>query len=257
MSIKITTWNINGFRAMYGKGFRPWLEECRSDIVCLQEIKVQVPQLKPDQLDYPNYPSIFWNSAEKPGYSGVATFCRETPMFHQNGLDKDEYDSEGRVCITKYPNFSLFNVYFPNGQRGQDRVDYKLSFYEHLLGHVNALRASGEEVIITGDFNTAHKEIDLARPKENAKISGFLPIEREMVDKYLDSGLIDAFRYIHPEKIQYTWWNYVTGSRSRNVGWRIDYFLITPGLLDLVDDVIIHDDVLGSDHCPVSLILKE
>ena len=175
MSIKITTWNINGFRAMYGKGFRSWLEESRPDIACLQEIKVQVPQLKPDQLDYPDYASIYWNSAEKPGYSGVATFSRETPNYQQNGLDREEYDREGRVLITKYPNFSLFNVYFPNGQRGQDRVEYKLSFYDHLLFQVNEMRAAGEEVIITGDFNTAHKEIDLARPKENSNTSGFLP----------------------------------------------------------------------------------
>lgn len=255
--MKITTWNVNGYRAAYTKGFRSWLESANSDIVCLQEIKVQVNQLTPDQLSYPDYTDIYWNSAEKPGYSGVATFCKSKPIFQQNGLERDEFDREGRVCITKYPGFSLFNVYFPNGQRGHDRVVYKLNFYDHLLNHVQQLRQAGEEVIITGDFNTAHSEIDLAHPKENSETSGFLPEERAMIDKYLETGLVDIFRILYPDKVQYTWWTYITAARARNIGWRIDYFLITPGLIDRVEDSIIHDDVPGSDHCPVSLILKQ
>ncbi len=256
MGTKITTWNINGYRAIYGKDFRGWLDNHKGDIICLQEIKVQVGQLKPEQLSFPEYPVTFWYSAERPGYSGVATFSRETPLFQQNGLENVDYDKEGRVCITKYPRFTLFNVYFPNGQRGQDRLDYKLHFYDHLLTYVNHLREKGEEVIITGDFNTAHREIDLAHPKENSETSGFLPEERAMVDKYLSTGLIDIYRHLYPDKVQYTWWSYVTGARNRNIGWRIDYFLITPGLQDSVEDVVIQDETQGSDHCPVSLILK-
>lgn len=254
--MKITTWNVNGYRAAYSKGFRNWVNSSEADVLCLQEIKVKVDQLTEEQLSYPAYSAIYWNPAERPGYSGVATFCRETPDFHQFGLERDEFDREGRVCITKFPRFTLFNIYFPNGQRGHDRVEYKLNFYLHLLEHIQALRSSGEEVIITGDFNTAHSEIDLAHPKENAETSGFLPEEREMIDRYLQTGLIDIYRQLYPDKVQYTWWTYVTAARRRNVGWRIDYFLITPGLLSNVLDVVIHDDIQGSDHCPVSLLLN-
>lgn len=256
MSTKITSWNINGYRAILGKGFQSWLSSADPDILCLQEIKVQTHQLKPDQLDYKEYKTILLNSAERPGYSGVATFSKETPQFHQFGMGKDEFDKEGRLIITKYPEFTLINGYFPNGQRGQDRVDYKLKFYDDLLDIINRHRSGGEEVIITGDFNTAHTERDLANPKENAGTSGFLPEEREKVDKYLQTGLVDIFRKLYPDKIQYSWWTYITNARSRNIGWRIDYFLISEGLVSRVEDVIIHDDVMGSDHCPVSLILK-
>jgi exodeoxyribonuclease-3 len=256
MGIKISSWNVNGYRAIYSKGFRNWVDSSDADVICLQEIKVQTHQLTEEQLNYPAYSSIYWNPAQKPGYSGVATLCKQAPSYQQNGLERDEFDREGRVCITKFPGFTLFNIYFPNGQRGHDRVEYKLNFYEHLLNHVQALRLAGEEVILTGDFNTAHTEIDLAHPKENADTSGFLPEERAMVDKYLRTGLIDIFRYLYPDKVQYTWWTYITGARKRNIGWRIDYFLITPGLVDRVVDAVIHDDIQGSDHCPVSLLLK-
>ena len=256
MGTIITTWNINGYRAILGKGFQEWVSNADPDILCLQEIKVQVHQLKQEQLEYQGYEAIYWNPAEKPGYSGVATFSRKAPLFHQNGLGKEEFDREGRLIFTKYPEFTLINGYFPNGQRGQDRVDYKLKFYEHLLDHVNQLRSKGEEIIITGDFNTAHSEIDLAHPRENTGTSGFLPEERAMLDIYLQTGLVDIFRQLYPEKIQYTWWTYITNARSRNIGWRIDYFLISQGLIHKVDDVIIHDQVMGSDHCPVSILLK-
>ena len=256
MATRITTWNINGYRAALNKGFKDWLENEKPDIVCLQEIKVQLHQLSGDQKTYADYPATYWNPAQKPGYSGVATFCMNHPAQYQAGIGIPEYDSEGRVLLTKFPGFSLFNVYFPNGQRGQERVDYKLSFYQHLLDLVQQLRANGEEVIITGDYNTAHREMDLARPRENAKTSGFLPEERAMVDRYLGTGLVDIFRQLYPDKVQYTYWDMVTGARKRNVGWRIDYFLITPELVPLVQDAVIHDEVLGSDHCPLSLILK-
>lgn len=256
MTIRITTWNINGYRAALNKGFKNWLENEKPEIVCLQEIKVQVHQLSEEQKTYTGYPAIFWNPAQKPGYSGVATFCREQPAQYQAGFGVEEFDSEGRVLLTKFPGISLFNVYFPNGQRGQERVDYKLIFYQHLLDLVQQLRANSEEIIITGDFNTAHREMDLARPRENAKTSGFLPEERAMVDRYLETGLVDIFRQLYPDKVQYTYWDMVSGARKRNVGWRIDYFLITPGLIPQVQDAVIHDEVLGSDHCPLSLILK-
>lgn len=257
MSTTITSWNINGYRAVYKKGFRNWVEEFQPDIICLQEIKVQVHQLLDEQKYYDGYSDISWNPAEKPGYSGVATISKTTPIYTKAGMDEPEYDIEGRVILTTYPGFSLFNVYFPNGKRGSHRVEYKLSFYEHLLKKIQELRESGQEVIITGDYNTAHREIDLARPKENSKISGFLPEERAMIDRYLETGLVDIFRKLYPDKEnQYTWWDMVTRARERNVGWRIDFFLITPGLVDLVEDAVIHDQVQGSDHCPISLILK-
>jgi exodeoxyribonuclease III len=255
MGLRICTWNVNGYRAVNNKGFREWLDREQPDILCLQEIKVKPEQLSELQLNIPGY-SILWNPAQRPGYSGVATFYKTPPEAFELGIGQEHFDIEGRVIRTKQNGFTLFNVYFPNGQRGKDRVDYKLNFYRDLLAIYDDLVASGEQVIITGDFNTAHTEIDLAHPKENQETSGFLPEERAMVDVYLEHGMIDIFRKIYPDKKQYTWWTYIFQARSRNVGWRIDYYLISPGLVDLVTDVVIHDDVPGSDHCPVSLYLR-
>jgi len=253
--MKITTWNVNGYRAISGKGFPAWLEQTNPDILCLQEIKSKPVQLTEQQLNIPGY-TIHWNPAERPGYSGVATFLRKHPEQLVLGLGNPKFDVEGRVIQTVHDGFRLFNIYFPNGQRGKDRVDYKLEFYRELLALYDSLIAAGEEVIITGDFNTAHHEIDLANPKQNQETSGFLPEERAMVDEYVKHGMVDVFRHLYPEKVQYTWWTYITNARARNVGWRIDYYMISPNLVSRVADVQIHDDVMGSDHCPVSLILK-
>lgn len=250
----ICTWNINGFRAAWGKGFKEWLVKESPDILCLQEIKAKPEQLTAEQLNIPGY-TVQWNPAQRPGYSGVATFFKAAPDDFSFGLGIEKFDVEGRVIRSKQNGFNLFNIYFPNGQRGKDRVDYKLEFYSELLNIYNGLVAAGEQVIITGDFNTAHEEIDLARPKDNQETSGFLPEERAWVDRYVENGMIDIFRHLYPDKAQYTWWTYLFQSRARNVGWRIDYFMISPGLLERVKDVVIRDEVMGSDHCPVSLYI--
>ena len=254
--MKITTWNVNGIRAAMNKGFLDWFAEAGPDILCLQEVKAYKEQVSEDLTQVSGYHQ-FWNSAERAGYSGVATFSKIEPISTTPGFGVETYIGEGRTIVTQYPGFYLFNIYFPNGQRDQGRLDYKLGFYEALLAYCDELIAAGNEVIITGDFNTAHKEIDLANPKSNEKTSGFLPIEREWIDRYLEHGFIDAFRELYPEKVQYSWWTYRFGARSRNVGWRLDYYLVTKGVMEKVKDVVIHDGVMGSDHCPVSLILND
>lgn len=252
--MKITTWNVNGLRAALGKGFSGWLQAEQPDVLCLQEIKAKPEQLSDDQKTFPGY-EVVWNPADRPGYSGVATFLHGTEMEAERGLGEPKFDVEGRVIRTRHDHFLLYNIYFPNGQRGQDRVDYKLEFYSHLLNICDKLHSKDENIIITGDFNTAHKPIDLKNSKENEKTSGFLPEERVWIDHYLDHGFVDIFRHLYPDKVQYTWWTYITNARARNVGWRLDYFLISKKLISHVKDVIIRDDVMGSDHCPVTLII--
>jgi exodeoxyribonuclease-3 len=252
--MKITTWNVNGFRAAWGKSLREWVIAESPDVVCLQEIKVTPQQLTEEQRNFPGYSAI-WNPAQKLGYSGVATFCRKDPLEVALGFEVPHFDIEGRSIRTQHLDFLLYNIYFPNGQRGQERLDYKLGFYSHLLEQCDVLHAAGENIIITGDFNTAHKPIDLRNPKENEKNSGFLPEERAWVDKYLEHGFVDIYRLLYPERIQYTWWTYRMGARQRNVGWRLDYFLISEKLAARVKDIVIHEDVLGSDHCPVTLVI--
>ncbi len=253
--MKIITWNVNGLRAALKKGVLEWIVEQSPDVMCLQETRVLPEQLTVEQRKVPGY-EIVWNPAEKKGYSGVATWTKENALEMSLGLGEERFDVEGRVIRTRFPDFYLYNIYFPNGQRGHDRVEYKLEFYENLLEQCNALHAAGESIIITGDFNTAHNEIDLKNHKSNHKTSGFLPVERAMIDKYLANGFVDPFRALYPDKEQYSWWSYRAAARSRNVGWRIDYFLISENLLPRVEDVIIHDDAMGSDHCPVELQIK-
>lgn len=251
--MKILTWNVNGLRAILSKGIWPQIEALTPDVVCLQEIKS-----RPDQLDTTQSAQIstwqqLWNPAQKPGYSGVASLLRSPVLEQRFGLGKDEFDSEGRVIVTRHPGFLLFNIYFPNGQRGQERVKYKLDFYALLLDLCQALHETGEQIILTGDFNTAHRPIDLKNPKSNEKTSGFLPEERAMIDLYLERGFVDIYRQLYPERIQYTWWTYIGNARARNVGWRLDYYLVSPGLVNKVRDVVIYDHIPGSDHCPVML----
>jgi exodeoxyribonuclease-3 len=253
--MKITTWNVNGIRAALGKGLKEWLFAESPDMFCVQEIKAMPQQLTDEQKNFSGY-SIIWNPAERPGYSGVATFCQKEPLEVVLGLDEPRFDLEGRVIRTRHLDFLLYNIYFPNGQRGQERVDYKLDFYARLLKICDSQHASGENIIITGDFNTAHMPIDLRNPKENEKNSGFLPEERVWVDKYLENGFVDIYRRLNPERVQYTWWTYRMAARQRNVGWRIDYFLVSEKLAGRVKDVVIHDDVPGSDHCPVTLVIN-
>ena len=254
--MRITTWNVNGIRAAINKGFVDWANTYEKDVLCLQEIKAFPEQIPEVALNLNSY-KLLINSAIRPGYSGVASYFKQEPEEIRFGLGIEKFDEEGRVIRSKHKDFYLYNIYFPNGQRGQDRVDFKLEFYETLLTECNGLHSQGEKIIITGDFNTAHTEIDLANPKENQKTSGFLPEEREMITKYLKNGFKDAYRELYPEKIEYTWWTYRFGARRRNIGWRLDYFLVSDSLMSDVNDVVILGDVEGSDHCPVTLIIGE
>jgi exodeoxyribonuclease-3 len=251
----ITTWNVNGIRAAFKNGADQWWEKYDPDVLCLQEIRAQPDQLTTAQRESLEKRHSTWNPAEKAGYSGVATFTKIPPLDTIIGLGIPRFDLEGRVIQTILAKFRLFNIYFPNGGRDLSRVGYKLDFYQELLEICDQLHNEGESIIITGDFNTSHQEIDLRNPEANAGNTGFLPEEREWIDIYLDHGFIDIFREMYPEREQYTWWTYRMNARERNVGWRLDYFLISESLLGDVEDVIIHDDVLGSDHCPVSLLI--
>ena len=253
--MEIVTFNVNGLRAILKKNFMDWFKNQNPDILCLQEIKASKEQVNADIIEVEDY-NVYWNSAERPGYSGVLTFSKEPPADIQFGLGIDRFDKEGRLIRTKFPEFTLLNVYFPNGKMSDERLKFKLDYYDAFLEFSENLKKSGEELIITGDLNTAHKEIDLANPKENEKYSGFLPIEREWMDKFVSYGYIDTFRHFHPDPKQYTWWTYRFKARERNIGWRIDYFFVTKGLIDKVQDSTILKDVYGSDHAPILLKLK-
>ena len=254
--MKLISWNVNGLRAALRNGFLDALQTMAPDILCLQEIKLQQEQIPEEIKTLANYKS-YWHFAQKKGYSGVATLTRTEPAEVRLGLGIDKFDSEGRVLITEFEPFVLFNIYFPNGQRDHGRVEYKLEFYAELLEIVNALRDQGRRVIITGDFNTAHKEIDLKNPKSNQNTSGFLPEEREWIDRYLQNGWIDTFRHFYPDlPEQYTWWSYRFNARKRNIGWRIDYFMISENLLPYLKDAFILPEIRGSDHCPVGMELE-
>ena len=254
--MKLISWNVNGVRAVVKKGFLDWLEQEQPDVVCLQETKAHIDQLAEEILTDHGY-HTYWHSGERRGYSGVATFCKTEPLYVQEGLGIERYDVEGRVLITEHENFLLYNIYFPNGQKDDERLQYKLDFYDDLLPIINEQAESGNNVVVTGDWNTAHHPIDLARPKENVKTSGFMPVEREKLDIYVENGWVDTFRLFHQGGERYSWWTYRIGARERNVGWRIDYFFVNEGFVENIVDGDIHDEVMGSDHCPVSLELSE
>ncbi len=252
--IKIVSWNVNGVRAAEKKGLLAWLAAGNADIVALQETKASPEQLS-DTLRCPPGYHADWCAAEKKGYSGVATFSRVSPLSVSRGFGDPRFDADGRVLVSTFADFVFFNIYFPNGGRGPEWVDYKLRFYTRFLEIVGELMAAGRSVVVVGDVNTAYAEIDLARPRENAKISGFMPEERAALGKFFDAGLIDTFLYLHPSEVKYSWWTQRAGARERNVGWRIDYVLVSPNLRDRIVDADIHCEVTGSDHCPVSLTL--
>ena len=253
--MKITTWNINGIRAATGKKFLDWIQSNQAEIVCLQEIKAKEDQIDVEAINQIGYQYIF-NPAQRPGYSGTAILYRNAIPEFILGLGEERFDSEGRVIRCVFPDFELFNIYFPNGGEENARVPYKLDFYAYLLDLCDRMQKTGKEIIITGDFNTAHKEIDLKNPKANEKNTGFLPEERAWIDRYLEHGFIDAFRRIYPDVIKYTWWTYRFSARAKDIGWRLDYYLVTKGIMERIKDVGVHSEVLGSDHCPVSLILE-
>ena len=252
--MKLISWNVNGIRAAVKKGFLDYLDQEQPDILCIQESKAHKEQLTSEILKDHGY-CTYWHSGVKKGYSGVATFCKEEPLFIQEGLGIEKYDVEGRVLLTEHKDFLLYNIYFPNGQKDETRLKYKLDIYDDLLHIINDQVESGNNVIVTGDWNTAHHPVDLARPKENINTSGFMPVEREKLYIYVEEGWVDTFRLFHEEGERYSWWTYRFGARDRNVGWRIDYFFVNEGMADLCIDADIHHNVFGSDHCPVSLVL--
>lgn len=252
--MKLVTWNVNGLRACEQKGFSPWLESFKPDVLCMQEIKAEPDQLAASLRDPAGYTPT-WHPAEKKGYSGVATWSNR-PGTVKVGLGIPEYDREGRVVFHRFDDFTLVNVYFPNGQRDLGRVPFKLAFYDALLKQLLERRAAGENLIVCGDWNTSHEPLDLANPGPNSKCTGFLPEERAEITRWLSSGFRDVFRERHPgEKGHYTWWSYRPGVREKNIGWRLDYFLISDGFIHRVKDVYHLPDVMGSDHCPVVLEL--
>lgn len=255
--MRITTWNVNGLRAVLGKGVWEWVEAYDPDVLCMQEIKAKPEQLTEKQHALFEGYKVRWNPAERPGYSGTLTFSKQGWVEDKLGFGVEKFDSEGRLIETRFEDFILFNIYFPNGGRDHARVPFKLEFYETLLDYCSKLHGEGKKIVITGDINTAHQEIDLKNPKSNQKTTGFLPEERAWITKYLENGFVDAFRVLYPEKEQYTWWTYRSNARARNVGWRLDYFMVSEALMPMVEDVVTHDDVMGSDHCPVTLVLKD
>jgi exodeoxyribonuclease-3 len=254
--MKILSWNVNGIRAATKKGLFEWIKKELPDILCLQEIKAMPVQVLPHLRNIPGY-ITYWNPATRKGYSGVVTYTKEKPTEVVKRFGIEKFDSEGRILITKFPSFVLFNIYFPNGKQNKERLEYKLDFYTTFLDYADNLKAKGNNIIVCGDFNTAHKEIDLARPKENANLSGFLPIERAWIDTFIDHGYIDTFRHFNKNPDQYTWWDFKTRARERNVGWRIDYFFVNKEFIPYVNKAFIHQDIMGSDHCPVGIEIEE
>jgi exodeoxyribonuclease-3 len=255
MLLRLLSWNVNGIRAIAKKGFINWLRSENADIICIQETKARVEQV-PKEVAHPKGYHCFWSSAERKGYSGTLTYSRIKPESVLLGMGETRFDSEGRIVMTQYPDFVLFNVYFPNGQKDQERLRYKLDFYDKFLEVADSYKERGLGVVVCGDLNTAHKEIDLARPKENSGRSGFLPVERDWMDKLVSHGYVDSFREFSKEPGMYSWWDYKTRARERNVGWRLDYFFVSENIVSKLKGAFIQKDVMGSDHCPVGVVLE-
>lgn len=254
--MKIYSWNVNGIRAASRGGFSRWFEETKPDIVAIQEAKATPEQLDDLQRNPLNYHS-FWNPAEKAGYSGVAIYSKKEPLSVTNGFGIPEFDREGRVIVAEYPDFVIVNSYFPNSQRDHARLPYKLAFCEAMLKFTKKRVAQGKNVILCGDYNIAHKEIDLKNPKSNQDNAGFLPEERAWMDEFLARGFVDTFRHFEKGPNHYSWWSYRPGVREKNVGWRLDYHCVNEDFLDRVKASRIHPTVRGSDHCPVEIELKK
>lgn len=250
--MRIYSWNINGLRAIAKKNFFEWINEENPDILCVQETKIQEHQLVDELTNIEGYYSFF-SFAEKKGYSGVATYTKKKPINVYHGIGIEEFDNEGRILITEFEEFTIFNIYFPNGQRDEERLDYKLRFYDALLEFCNDLIKKDKKLIICGDYNTAHTPMDIKNAKANEKTSGFLPIEREWIDKLIENGYVDTFRKLNPETIKYSWWSYRFKARERNTGWRIDYHFVSDNLIKNVKKADILTEVYGSDHCPVMI----
>ncbi|XPV76698.1 MAG: exodeoxyribonuclease III [Desulfovibrio sp.] len=253
--MKILSWNVNGYRAVLKKGFSDWLQSCGCDVVMVQETKANPDQLKEEEVNPENF-STGWNwSKVKKGYSGTAIFSRQEPISISYGLPDEAYQGEGRVVLAEYEEFYLFNIYFPNGQMSEERLEFKMGFYDSFLKYAETLRKK-KPIVVGGDFNTAHQEIDLKNPKNNEDASGFLPSERAWLDKFISYGYIDTFRMFDKSADQYSWWSYRFNARKNNAGWRIDYFFISEELRKNVKNAWIAQDIEGSDHCPVGIELE-
>jgi len=249
---RLLSWNVNGIRAAHRKGFTDWMAQEKPDILCIQETKAHPDQLPRDLTHMAGY-QAHYSSAIRRGYSGVATYSRRPPLAVSSGIGIDRFDSEGRILVTTFDEFTVFNIYFPNGKSSPERLQYKMDFYSAFLDHVTSRLRQGEKIVICGDVNTAHTAIDLARPRENENISGFLPEERAWIDHLIDSGFIDTFRFFEKGGDHYTWWDYKTRARERNTGWRIDYFFVSENLAGQLTSACILSDVPGSDHCPIGI----
>lgn len=254
-TFKLLSWNVNGIRSCASKTFFNWFASETPDIICLQETKAHPDQLD-ETLTMPTGYVSHWDSAEKRGYSGVATWTKHQPHKLSRGLGVRKFDAEGRTLITEYEHFVLINAYFPNSQRDHARVDYKIDYCKTMAEFCMDLRRQNKHVIICGDFNIAHRPIDLRNPKQNENNAGYLPVERAWMDKFLDLGFVDIFRRRTADPHHYTWWSYRPGVREKNIGWRIDYFIISPELERFVVNAYHQPQVLGSDHCPIGLELK-
>jgi exodeoxyribonuclease III len=252
--IKIISWNVNGIRAVEKKGFVDWMQLESPDILCVQETKAHPEQLSQELKEVDEYES-FWASAEKRGYSGVAIYTKKKPL-EVRVLGDERFDSEGRVLILLFDDFAVVNAYFPNSQEGGKRLDYKLDFCNTLLETCDSYVKQGIQIVLTGDYNIAHKRIDLKNPDRNENNPGFFPVERAWMDQFIEAGYVDTFRLFCQDPDQYTWWSYRFRAREKNIGWRIDYQCVSAGLRDSVEESGIMSDVMGSDHCPVSLVLK-
>lgn len=249
--MKFISWNVNGLRACVGKEFEQQFKDLDADFFCLQETKMQAGQL---DLSFPGYES-YWNYADKKGYSGTAIYTKHKPLSVTYGIDIDEHDHEGRVITLEMEDFYLVTVYTPNSQDGLRRLDYRMKWEDDFQAYLHKLDEK-KPVIVCGDMNVAHQEIDLKNPKTNHKNAGFTDEEREKMTQLLSNGFIDTFRTLYPEQVTYSWWSYRFRAREKNTGWRIDYFLISERLRDRLEDAKIHTDMMGSDHCPVEIILK-
>ena len=249
--MKFISWNVNGLRACVGKEFEQQFKDLDADFFCLQETKMQAGQL---DLSFPGYES-YWNYADKKGYSGTAIYTKHKPLSVTYGIDIDEHDHEGRVITLEMEDFYLVTVYTPNSQDGLRRLEYRMKWEDDFQAYLHKLDEK-KPVIVCGDMNVAHQEIDLKNPKTNHKNAGFTDEEREKMTQLLSNGFIDSFRTLYPEQVTYSWWSYRFRAREKNTGWRIDYFLISERLKDRLEDAKIHTEIMGSDHCPVEIILK-
>ncbi len=256
--IKLVSWNVNGLRAVLKKDFFGSIETMDPDILMLQETKLQEDQRTQEMIQFSPYESFWAYSTVKKGYSGVAAYSKISPSGVCTDFGRPDFDGEGRVIQMDFDAFTLFNIYFPNGQMSEDRLGYKMDFYDWFLDYAQGLRDEGKSLIITGDFNTAHNEIDLKNPKPNSLRSGFLRSERDVLDRMVDLGYVDTFRHFHPETVKYSWWSYRFSARKNNAGWRIDYFFVTQDLIDkgVIKEAFIYNEIFGSDHCPVALVVE-